>query len=95
MQTIDLSGCQGITDIGLSALGRGCGLLETILVVARASLISVYQRWVEDVVSRANFTFLNVKTSLLSVYQHCDGCGHPHMIESEIARGSPILIYRH
>ena len=28
--SINLSGCQGITDMGISALGRGCGQLHTI-----------------------------------------------------------------
>jgi Leucine Rich repeat len=30
LQTIDLDGCQSITDIGVSALGHGCGQLQTI-----------------------------------------------------------------
>jgi hypothetical protein len=30
LQTINLRGCQGITDIGLSPLANGCGQLQTI-----------------------------------------------------------------
>ena len=30
LKSVDLSQCQGITDIGVSALGDGCGQLHTI-----------------------------------------------------------------
>ena len=30
LESIDLSGCRGITDVGVSALGHGCGQLQAI-----------------------------------------------------------------
>ena len=39
--SINLSKCQGITDIGLSALGRGCGQLHTINLSGCGSITDV------------------------------------------------------
>jgi hypothetical protein len=63
-KSIDLNHCEDVTDIGVSALGHGCGQLESINLnrCVRRSQTSVYQHWSMDVVSWSRSISLVVKS---------------------------------
>ena len=71
LESIDLSGCESITDIGVSALGHGCGQLQMINLHGCWGVTDmVFQHWVMVVNSCRRLISVNVGVLQTLVYQH-------------------------
>jgi hypothetical protein len=70
LQSIDLSNCDGITDITVSAIGHGCDQLQSISVIVVLYQTLAYQHSAVDVVSYSRSMSADVVDSRTSVFQH-------------------------